>query len=145
MLKRIFIKKIIFGFLFLFAASNCLFAKSLSIESTPFKIVKNKLVVIADVFNFAYNCVQMDDGSIVYEVLTNSYATSGLMNVTVYCQQYKSTVAIPLTKDGEVIHTPITTYSVKFSDSVPLSCRDQTKLIVTKDPKLPDGYVLQLE
>ena len=47
-----------------------------NVNATPFKILNGALPVIADVTNFAYNCVSMEDGSTVYDVIPNAYSNS---------------------------------------------------------------------
>lgn len=115
-----------------------------AMTSTPFRIMKDKLLVVADVTNFAYNCIELDDGSIIYEVLHKSHATLASMFVTVYCQQEKTVITLPLKKQDNVISTPVAEYPLKFSASAPLSCHEYSKLIVSRDTNYSSGYILRL-
>jgi hypothetical protein len=138
------LKKIVSIILF-FSFSPFCFAKTTVVESTPFKFLKSELTMIADARNFAYNCVLTDDDATVYEVLSNSYATSGTLLVSVYCLQYKITVALPLTLNADnKITTPTTTYPIKFDRSMPASCQRYTQITVTKEPNFSQGYTIKL-
>lgn len=137
-------KKIVVALLSCLVSGCALAGYAAAMESTPFKVLSGDLIMTADVINFAYNCVQMEDGSTIYDVISNSYAKTGSMPVTIHCLQYKAKVVLPLTAQDNRISTPISTYPVKFSALAPVSCRAITSLTVANAPEFSQGYTLSL-
>ena len=142
MLKKIFLFIFFLNIISLCYANNSF---NTTLESTPFKIPKQNVDITADVINFAYNCVRMEDNSTIYEVISNSYAKSGSMIVTIHCFTSYYNVTLPLELKNNVITTSIKSYPVEFSKSSPPYCRDYTALVVDKNDTFPQGYTLRLQ